>query len=69
MGAGWLALPTIQQGSRFSRVLAIGGVGIVRLSLFLKKIPIRYMIIGGLVVMGLSLILRPRPKHRPGSRL
>lgn len=69
MGALWLAMPTIQQGNRFARVLAIGGVGIVLLSAFLKKVPIRYMIIGGLIVMALSLILRPRPKRRPGSRL
>lgn len=69
MGAFWLALPTIQQGNRFARVLAIGGVGIVLLSVFLKKVPIRYLIIGGIAVMGLSLILRPRPKRRPGSRL
>lgn len=69
MAALWLALPSIQHENRYARAMGMGLVGVILLGVFLKRVPLRFLIPGALAVMGLGLILRPRPKHRPRNRL
>ncbi|MGE3315911.1 MAG: hypothetical protein AB7O26_12430 [Planctomycetaceae bacterium] len=69
MAALWLALPSIQNDNPFVRTMGITVVAIILLGVFLKRVPLRFIIPGALAVMALSVILRPRPKRRPDSRL
>ncbi len=69
MAALWLALPSIQSDNPFVRTMGMVVVAIILLGVFLKRVPLRYIIPGALAVLVLSVILRPRPKRRPDNRL
>jgi hypothetical protein len=68
MTAWWLALPLLQRDGAAAR--ALGGFFVILMLalVFLRRVPLKFIIPIALALVVLGLVLRPRPKRRPGSR-
>jgi hypothetical protein len=69
MCAVWIAMPTLARDTAQMRVSWQTGFGIFLTVLFVvrSRAPLRFLIPGAIFVVATYLILRPRPKKRPGQ--
>ena len=68
MMALWLALPLLQHDGTAARTFGGLFVALMLIFVFVRRVPLRVVIPVGLALGLLGIILRPRPKRRPGSR-